>query len=110
MVKKSHEVNEVIRNLVAFLKENGIKVNRLILFGSYAQGDARSESDLDIALISETFNNKGLLRRQELLGEAILHLKEPVEAIGYSYKEFQQRRPLSFLSDIVAKGRVVYRE
>jgi predicted nucleotidyltransferase len=110
MVKNSREVSQVIKNLVSFLKENGVKVNRLILFGSYAQGNARSESDLDIAVISETFNNRGLLRRQELLGEAILRLKEPVEAIGYSYKEFQQRRPLSFLSDIVAKGKVVYKE
>ena len=110
MVKNSREVSHVIKNLVSFLKENGVKVNRLILFGSYAQGNARSESDLDIAVISETFNNRGLLRRQELLGEAIFRLKKPVEAIGYSYREFQKRLPLSFLSDIVAKGKVVYKE
>jgi predicted nucleotidyltransferase len=110
MVKNSREISSLIKDLVSCLEERGIKVNRLILFGSYAQGKAGSESDVDIAVTSKTFNNKGLLRRQELLGEAIFRLKEPVEAIGYSYKEFQQRRPLSFLSDIVAKGKVVYKE
>lgn len=110
MVKNSREISNLINNLISCLKNKGIKVNRLILFGSYVQGNARSESDVDVAVISETFNNKGLLRRQELLGEAIFRLKEPVEAIGYSYKEFQKRRPLSFLSDIVANGQVVYKE
>ena len=65
---------------------------------------------MDIAVISESFNRKGLLKRQELLGEAIFSLQEPVEAIGYSYEEFRKRLPLSFLSDIVAKGKVVYEE
>jgi predicted nucleotidyltransferase len=110
MVKNPRKISRLIKNLVSCLEEKGIKVNKLILFGSYAQGNQQSESDVDVAVISETFNNKGLLRRQELLGEAIFRLKEPVEAIGYSYKEFQKRHPLSFLSDIVAKGKVVYKE
>jgi predicted nucleotidyltransferase len=109
MVKNSREVRRIVKNLVSGLGKRGIKVNRLILYGSYAQGKARPESDIDIAVISETFNHKGLLKRQELLGEAIFGLKEPVEAIGYSHKEFQKRHPLSFLSDIVAEGKVVYK-
>ncbi len=110
MVKNSRKVKLLIKNLVTFLQRNGIRVNRLILFGSYAQGYARPESDLDIAVISESFNNKGLLRRQELLGEAIFQLREPVEIIGFSYREFQKRHPLSFLGHIVSKGKVVYKE
>lgn len=110
MVKNSREVNRLLKNLVSFLQGNGIRVNRLILFGSYAQGCARPESDLDIAVISESFNNKGLLKRQELLGEAIFQLREPVEAIGFSYMEFQKRHPLSFLGHIVSKGKLVYKE
>ena len=110
MVKNSREVRRLVKKLVFCLREKGIKANRLILYGSYAEGNARPESDVDIAVISESFNRKGLLKRQELLGEAIFSLQEPVEAIGYSYEEFRKRHPLSFLSDIVAKGKVVYEE
>ncbi len=51
-----------------------------------------------------------MLKRQELLGEAIFGLGEPVEVIGYSYKEFAKRAPLSFLFDIAANGKTIYQE
>ena len=70
----------------------------------------RSDSDIDTAIISSSFNNKSLLKRQELLGEAIFGLGEPIEAIGYSYKEFVKRSRLSFLFDIVSKGKTLYQE
>ena len=92
------------------LKRKGVKVNRLILYGSYAKGKAKSGSDIDIAVISSTFNNKNILKRQELLGEATFGLGEPVEVIGYSYREFTTRKVLSFLFDIVSNGKVVYQE
>ncbi len=109
MVKKPSQVNKIIKDLIANLKRKGIKVNRLILYGSYANGTPRPDSDIDIAIISSTFNNKNLLERQELLGEAIFGLGEPVEAIGYSYKDFENRSRLSFLFDIVSNGKTVYR-
>ena len=110
MVKKQSQVKNIIRNVITGLKRKGIKVNKLILYGSYANGKPRSDSDIDIAIISSTFNNKNLLKRQELLGEAIFGLGEPIEAIGYSYKEFANRSRLSFLFDIVSNGKTVYQE
>ena len=99
MVKKQSQIKRITRDIVASLKRKGIKVNKLILYGSYANGKPRTDSDIDVAIISSTFNNKNILKRQELLGEAIFGLDEPVEAIGYSYKEFIERSRLSFLFD-----------
>lgn len=110
MVKKQSQINRLIRKLVVNLKRKGIRVNRLILYGSYAKGIAKADSDIDIAVVSSTFDNKNLLKRQELLGEATFGLGEPVETIGYSYKEFTKRHTLSFLFDIVSNGKVVYQE
>jgi len=110
VVKKQSQVKRIIRDLVASLKRKGIKVNKLILYGSYANGKPRTDSDIDIAIISSSFNNKNMLKRQELLGEAIFGIGEPVEAIGYSYKEFAKRSRLSFLFDIASNGKVVYQE
>lgn len=110
MVKKQSQVNKIIRNLIANLKRKGIRVNRLILYGSYAKGNPRADSDIDVAVISSSFDNKNLLKRQELLGEAIFGLEAPIEAIGYSYKDFANRSRLSFLFDIVSNGKTIYQE
>jgi len=107
MVKKQSQIKKTIKDLV---KRKGIKVNKLILYGSYANGNPRPDSDIDVAVISSSFNNKNILKRQELLGEAIFGLSEPVEAIGYSYSEFSKRSRLSFLFDIVSSGKIVYQE
>lgn len=110
MVKKQNQINKIIRDLIAILKRKGIKVDRLVLYGSYANGKPGPYSDIDVAVISSSFDNKSLLKRQELLGEAIFGLGEPVEAIGYSRKEFVKRSRLSFLFDIVSNGKTVYQE
>lgn len=110
MVKNKSQINKIIRNLVAILKRKGVRVNKLILYGSYANGNPNPDSDIDIAVISSSFDSKNLLERQELLGEAIFGIGEPVEAIGYSYKEFMKRSRLSFLFDIVSNGKTMYQE
>lgn len=110
MVKKQSRIKRITMDLVASLKRKGIKVDRLILYGSYANGKHKSDSDIDVAVVSSSFDNKNMLKRQELLGEAIFGLGEPVEAIGYSYKEFAKRTSLSFLFDIVSNGKTLYQE
>lgn len=110
MVKKAGQVRDIINSLAVSLKNRGIKVNRLILYGSYANGIPKPYSDIDIAVISSTFKSKNLLQRQEILGEAIFPLQESIEAIGYSYREFLRPPRLSFLSKIISTGKVLYKE
>lgn len=110
MVKKRSQITKLIRKLVVNLKHMGIKVDKLILYGSYAKGKAKADSDIDIAVISSSFDNKNLIERQELLGEAACALGEPVEVIGYSYKEYVKRHPMSFLFDIVSNGKIMHQE
>jgi predicted nucleotidyltransferase len=41
-----------------------IDVDEVILFGSYAKGDAKKHSDIDLAIISDWFQDKMNSRRQ----------------------------------------------
>lgn len=109
MAKTNTKINRLIDRLVNQLENRNIRVQRLILFGSYATGNAKLYSDIDIAVISPSFEGKDILLRQELLGEAIYPLREPIEAIGYSLKEFKNIAPASFLSEIVSTGKVVFK-
>jgi predicted nucleotidyltransferase len=109
MVKTKSEVKRVARKLALQLEEKNIKVKQIILFGSYAAGKAKTYSDIDLAVISPSFEGKGILKRQELLGEAIYPLEEPIEAIGYTPREYRHINLSSFLAQIVATGKVIFK-
>lgn len=109
MVKEKRKIDKIINKLVNNLEASGIKVYRLILYGSFAYGKPKPYSDIDVAVISPNFKGKGILKRQELLGEAIFSLGEPIEALGYTPQECKNPHPLSFISEILSTGKIVYR-
>lgn len=106
---KKDRINKLKSAIVKSLAEKGIPVKYLILYGSYAKGDPGVYSDIDIAVVSSTFKGKGILKRQELLGEALYALGEPIEALGYSPQEYKRPAPLSFLSEILSTGKLIYK-
>jgi predicted nucleotidyltransferase len=110
MADRNDSIKRIISRFVTNLELRGIKVNRLILYGSHARGKAKPYSDIDIAVISPGFRGKGLLKRQELLGEIIFATDAPIEALGYTTKEYRNCPPLSFLSEILSTGKLVYRK
>ena len=56
---KKNELN-VINLYVNLLKQKGVDVSKVILFGSYAKGTAKPESDIDIAIVSSQFGKNNL--------------------------------------------------
>jgi predicted nucleotidyltransferase len=110
MAKKKDNIKRITNQLIINLEASGIDVFRLILYGSYAHGNPKAYSDIDIAVISPSFNGKTILKRQELLGEAIFPLGEPIEALGYTPQECKTPNPLSFISEILSTGKIIYKK
>jgi len=52
---KTREAIKIAKRYIQELKKNGIRVTRAYLYGSYATGEARAESDIDIIVISPQF-------------------------------------------------------
>jgi len=46
---------KVIKKFIETLKQEGISVDRVILYGSYASGRMRPDSDIDVAVVSRNF-------------------------------------------------------
>lgn len=62
MVKKSilsDTPNNLIKRYFKVLTDHGIKVNKIILFGSYAKNKAKPWSDVDICVVSKQFGKDG---------------------------------------------------
>ncbi|HPV99382.1 MAG: Nucleotidyltransferase domain protein [Spirochaetes bacterium ADurb.BinA120] len=64
--------------------------HRIILFGSYAQGEQREDSDLDICVITDDIRRKVDILR-ELNRTVGYESSIPIDIVVYSTREFYER-------------------
>lgn len=77
-----------IHKYVNILKQKGIKVSKVILFGSYAKGMATADSDIDIAIISPQFGNDNL-KEMMLLRKLAFRVDSHIEPIPFSPEDLK---------------------
>ena len=63
----SEEIRRIVDEFAGKLKENHVEYDSLVLFGSYAKGNFRKDSDVDIAVISSHFGKNRLFERINLM-------------------------------------------
>jgi len=107
VVKTATDVRDIIRCYVDKPKRD-IKVQRVILYGSYARGKPREESDIDIAVISDDFAKTSWVQRQELLGVRMLGCDTHLAPIGYTFQEYVHPQENPFLEEIIRTGVVMF--
>jgi predicted nucleotidyltransferase len=79
-----------INRYIDLLKQEGIDVSKAILFGSYAKGTAKPESDIDIAIVSSQFG-KNNLKEMMLLRRIALRVDSHIEPLPFSPREINDR-------------------
>jgi predicted nucleotidyltransferase len=94
-------VNQAIREYKDSLEQLGIRVKRIILYGSHALGNPKEWSDIDIVVISDNFKDMDLWERQVILGRAHGKIREPIEALGYTEEEYKSKGRGTFIGDEV---------
>lgn len=107
MVAATTELEKAITDFIERLKK-GIKVEAVILYGSYAHGTPHEWSDIDLAVISPDFEGVRLPKRQEIIADLTLHRYPHISPIGYPSSEYHNPGRHSFLREIIRTGRVVY--
>ncbi len=95
------EPREIIKRYKEALRELGVTPERILLFGSWAHGNRKKFSDLDVVVISRDFARLNLRERLELLGIAAARILEPIHALGYTPEEFEEMGKGSFVGDEV---------
>ena len=106
MFKKRQEIEGIVVRYKQELRRLGIKVKKVILYGSYARGNAKEYSDIDLIVISEDFRGRNLRERLEILGLAAGRVFEPIEALGYTSKEIQSKDRETFVGGILNSASV----
>ena len=80
---------EMINGIRRFKKD--VKVEKVILFGSYASGNAKENSDIDLLLVGKKFRNKDFHSRFKGLWLK-WKLNFPVDFVCYTPEEFEVRK------------------
>jgi len=101
--------DQVLISLEKYLKvlTHRLRVDKVILFGSFAHGDVNEASDIDLLVIADF--KEDFLDRIGLLLELNRFLF-PLEPLGYTPQEFDkmvaQANP--FILEVLEKGKVIY--
>ena len=98
---------EMIDRAVRILVD-AAKPSRIMIFGSYARGDAREDSDLDLLVIEPRVEDRA--REMVRLRRALRPLRIPVEILVYSADEVARwgDQPGSALYWALREGKVVH--
>jgi len=107
MVRKESEIIDEIRRLVQSLKKD-IKLDSVILFGSYAKGNAVENSDVDIAVISPEFGQNPLKDKQLIYRTIIRDDIEPFFEIHTFTPSELKDSDSFFVSEIRSTGKMVW--
>ena len=100
---------KVIRELKAFKKRlnSKIKVDQIILFGSIAAGTAGKDSDIDVMIVSPSFNKLNFVQRSARMYQ-VWTLHEPVDFFCLTPEEFDAKKHRATLvREAVREGVVI---
>ena len=103
------EVREVIQDILEKLLA-GYAPQKVILFGSYAYGTPRPDSDIDLLIVKET--SERLIDRWVTVRRLLSDSKRmiPLETLVLTPEEISMRLAIGdqFLAEVMGKGEVLY--
>jgi len=107
--------NDLMRKIAKIVNEDfrrkGLFLDKVVLFGSYAQGRQEPESDIDLIIVSRDFRGKRLMEKVELaagLNWQLVHqTKKPFDLLYYSDLEWKEASSL-IISAAKKEGRVIF--
>jgi len=98
-------VYEIIKYMHKVLEKYGIKDNHIALFGSFLNGNSNKDSDIDMIIISNSFEGKNLFDRINMTLEAESDVRShyivPMDILLKTPKEYADSKKTYFNSEII---------
>lgn len=95
---------EIAREFAEAIKSD--KIIKVILFGSVARGDDTEESDIDILIISNEWEEIDSLITDEVF-KVVLDKEELISPYVLSQEQFDQTKDFNFLTNVLEDGVVI---
>ncbi len=93
------DIKQVQSQLKQFQKavSEKIKIDQMIIFGSYLEGTAQDGSDIDVIVVSENFNGVDNFDRSRILDMAAGDIDPEIQAWGFTQQELEAADELTTL-------------
>ena len=104
MALSKDRLDEIITGFASRVASE-IPVEEVILFGSYAHGNPKEYSDIDLAIISDWFRDKTRIEGMQYLSRIAANYNTLIEAIPFTVEEYRELDRRTFLARIVKTGR-----
>ena len=109
MVATKQEITGVVTDFVRKLEAAGsLRVQKVVLYGSYAHGWPHRDSDFDLVVLSDGFRGTSHLKRIELVASVTYACDHRLEVLAYTPGEYRRAGPATFLGEVKRTGVVVY--
>ena len=106
------EIDLIKKTISSVLERNKIELNRLVLFGSYANDQQMEDSDVDLIIISKNFRNDNYFKRVDkvidLNSILVKTIKKPFDLLLYSDVEWNSSATL-MIREAKKNGKTLYR-
>jgi uncharacterized protein len=104
VAQATDEIRRIVARYIENLRNLGVPVERVYLFGSHARLDADASSDVDLAVISPLFERMSLWDRAGYLGRAAWDIPYPLDVLGFSPSQARKAAPGTLLDHIIKDG------
>jgi predicted nucleotidyltransferase len=97
------EIRSIVLRFVDVLNSKGIRVEKAVLYGSYASGNVHTGSDLDLAIISPDFG-KNRFEEGKMLLQVAWRIDPRLEPIPISSESYEKDTWVPLIYEIKEKG------
>lgn len=106
MAKKNRwqsRVNQYLR-----LLRQEIRIHRAMVFGSYARGNPRPDSDIDLAIFSPDFDDRREIENMQYLFKKTCAVDTTIEPHPFHPRDLKRPLKGTLVYEIVRTGKVVH--
>jgi predicted nucleotidyltransferase len=96
-------IKQIIHRFIDILVKKGIRIDQVILYGSYASGNMKLYSDIDLAIISPDFGNDKF-EESKLLLQVAWRVDPRLQPVPISSESFTKKTWIPLIHQIKASG------
>ena len=100
------ETNIIKNEIIAFYNKikDAYPVKKMLLYGSYAAGTAREDSDIDVGVVIDLYENADIVDVTSNLFHYAKEIDASIEPLCISWHDYQNHEPASILAGILKQS------